>query len=131
MRSPLMRRLRLGLVVLTPLLVAAACDEVAALSIAYPSFVSGYVRRQEVITVSVVNSGGLDARLGEVNTAALGLAAPCAHVGGTCVSCGTVPKGYGRCTLEIAFVAKEAKQYADTIEIAYTWGDGSERRTAL
>jgi hypothetical protein len=121
-----------AVVILAPLLAAPACEEEAALAVQFRPILSAPVGRADTRIVRVVNTGALDAKLGEVSAAALGLAAPFSLVpGGTCVSGGVVPKGYGSCEFVIGFNAPQARQYSDDFTLAYAPAAGGESRTLV
>lgn len=124
MMSSWVRWLRIGVIVLVPLLAASTCND-AELALAYRPIFSAPVGRPAVVRVRLENRGGVDATLGEVSAAALGLAPPFSVVGGSCTSGAIVPKSYGSCLLELAFTATEAREYSDTFTVNYTWGDGA------
>lgn len=115
---------RWGVVVIAPVLAAPACDD-ANLTVANSPIFSAPVGRLETRLVSVVNTGGVDAKLGEVSAAALGLAAPFSLVGGTCTSGAVVPKSYGSCTLQIGFMGSQAREYTQSLALSYGWGGGA------
>ncbi|HEY6557278.1 MAG TPA: choice-of-anchor D domain-containing protein, partial [Polyangiaceae bacterium] len=129
MRLSWIRISRWGVVLAAPLLAAPACDD-ANLTIANTPILSAPVGRLETRSVSVVNTGGVDAKLGEVSAAALGLQAPFSVIpGGTCTSGAIVRKSHGSCTLLIGFNAREAREYTDSLALAYGWADGAENGT--
>ncbi len=117
-----------ALVVVAPLLVAAACNEPdLTFSLEQNVF---YIEQSNSLRVRVQNVGGVDATLGEVSGAALGLAPPFAldTSRSTCTTGTVLAKSHvGTCTLEILFTPRDVGEYRQTLQLAYGWGDGETR----
>ncbi|HEY6559903.1 MAG TPA: choice-of-anchor D domain-containing protein [Polyangiaceae bacterium] len=125
-----MRRALLGaIVILAPLLAAGACNEPdLEFSVLAPT--PAYIEQSNSITVTVQNVGGVDATLGEVSSAALGLTPPFAldTTRGTCTTGTVLAKSYGgNCTLYVLLTPSRVDFYRQSLALAYGWGDGETR----
>lgn len=72
-------------------------------------------------TFTVSNSGGVNATLGTVSDAGLGLAAPYAYVSGTCATGGVIAPA-GSCTITVRYVPTASVTSPDSIDLTYNNG---------
>jgi alpha-tubulin suppressor-like RCC1 family protein len=120
------------------LAVSAACLLAASCSGAFVSIVGpasfGLVRPgySGTRTFFVKNDGGVDAKLGQVTSAGLGLSAPFALTGGSCTT-GYVLPASGTCTLEITFSPTAEGTASSRIQLVNHWTDSEDDlpRTAI
>ncbi|HMJ15277.1 MAG TPA: choice-of-anchor D domain-containing protein, partial [Polyangiaceae bacterium] len=69
--------------------------------------------------LTVVNWQGESVSLGTVSSAALGVSAPFAYAGGSCVSGGVLTGGGGSCTLEVVFTPSSLAPVSNRLQLGY------------
>lgn len=114
--------LKLLLAITAALSMAAQCSGAFVVIEGNASF--GIVRPGFSVTrpFTVRNGGGADAILGDVSTRGLGLSAPFALTGGSCVTGQRLPEN-GTCTLMIRFSPTGEGTVSDTIQLSNRWTD--------
>ncbi|HMJ11411.1 MAG TPA: choice-of-anchor D domain-containing protein, partial [Polyangiaceae bacterium] len=126
-----LRATKVFIALTAPLLLAAECSFPVVKLFGSGEFGVRPLPSTTTRTITIGNSGNVDAVLGSVTSSALGISPPFALTGGTCRNGASLPPNGGSCTLMVAFAPAAAGSWAQELRVTYNWSGSGEADKVL